>query len=93
MDETYGSQTDSQWGRISSMEHDDLIQLARRLVAGDLDMDGSAEIVVSEGALRTSTTAITVYGSDGIYRGEFNAFTDSKIYGALVTVGQTKVAR
>jgi len=64
-----------------------------RLDAGDLDMDGSAEIVVSEGASRTSATTVTVYGSDGSYRGEFNAFTDTSIYGALVTVGQTKAAR
>jgi hypothetical protein len=58
------------------------------IAAGDMDMDGSAEIVVAEGVDPQSSSLVRVYGPDGILKGEFNAFDDLDIYGSRVSLGQ-----
>jgi hypothetical protein len=58
------------------------------LAAGDLDMDGSAEIVVGEGSHSKNTSVVRVYGADGVLKGEFNVFDNSDIHGVRVSLGQ-----
>jgi hypothetical protein len=58
------------------------------LAAGDLDMDGSAEIVVGEGSHAKNTAVVRIYGPDGVIRGEFTAFDNSDIHGVRVSLGQ-----
>ncbi len=59
------------------------------IASGDINSDGAAEVVVTEGQSSLSSTTIRIYGADGAFINKFKAYTNSNIYGATVTLGQT----
>jgi hypothetical protein len=58
------------------------------IAAGDMDMDGRAEIAVGEGGRAENGTTVRVYGPDGTQKGEFSAFDGTDIHGVRVSLGQ-----
>jgi hypothetical protein len=58
------------------------------IAAGDINFDGTAEIMIGDGSSDPNSSVILIYNADGTYRGEFPAFDNADVSGAKVSVGQ-----